>query len=732
MALQQQVLSSESPQGASRSSERISRNLDLAVNALVIPWAERLSAIDPLAQVFTAGSSGQSRNQSAASTLVPLSDLDLLVLAPSLRDPGAYLAALEQLKSCALEFQNRSDLRPVFFTHAAQKHAWVALAKAYHAQEIVPVHFLFYPTEDLLHAREGTLGERLLANATLVKPADLPNLPHGLRGEARRYECDMNRPLDREFIFRWDVECALADFVLSYPADSQANQNLRDFALADLGQVLKKSLVNWVGPRQPFESEALRSHLPPATHAEFKSLVSRLLQEDFSPSLDEVKGVCARLLDALAVDVRHKVSKVAYRLNASGVDHSKERGVFVDLLRAHPETTIRLAEQMRVLDGVELETLMPIYNTFGDWPFEVLNIDVMGWERFVARSAERRERAQTLSGELKVVDLLSQASMQEFSEVVLEGHRSVADSSSMQDTHTPDSFAIFEALDRMPPGERELGCKRLAAALSEEDCIAGLSSDTSIIRRRAAELSGYFVPGPSHVEKMIAAASTDDDLGVRAWAVWALARGAPHERRAVETMAKMVTAPQTPLVKVAFKALEEIGPQAEPAIPYLKQLLGRLPAPPEVWRIEAALAVIKSMGPLSVTLIPDLVRSARLVLLNAGSESRIAFGKKLEGAISEMGDVELFECLASYPSQHARADYEHCRARGNQRELYANFGAVIASALRGKSTEELMRFMSKFGSGEEVCHVQWIIWERDPSLGFCVENVEGDDNLVQD
>jgi hypothetical protein len=183
---------------------------------VIRPFAASLGENDPQGVVKVAG----SYNKDGAKVRLS-SDVDMVVLAPTLKNPEEYLKALLGLSSLASEWRRSRDggpqdrVEPYFFTRAIteeDKFTIIELVTQCPARNIIPCHFLYYRDEVEILSREGDLGKRLLEHS---RPAierrgstDAIFKPEiGQRGSGNQSFFDA---------MNWNIERAIADLVLNH------------------------------------------------------------------------------------------------------------------------------------------------------------------------------------------------------------------------------------------------------------------------------------------------------------------------------------------------------------------------------------------------------------------------------------------------------------------------------------------------------------------------------------
>lgn len=159
-----------------------------------------LSELDPNSSVLVTGSYRNNPLQ-----LRQTSDIDMIVFSRSLRDCPTYINFLDKIQNISDTFRESTGLTPVFFTTVAAENNFIYMARKERSLDgVVPVHFLFYETEqELFHLEPKGLATRLLTAAKVISGKDQYTI--GANGSAVSV-------LDN---IRWDTERSIAELVLN-------------------------------------------------------------------------------------------------------------------------------------------------------------------------------------------------------------------------------------------------------------------------------------------------------------------------------------------------------------------------------------------------------------------------------------------------------------------------------------------------------------------------------------
>lgn len=545
------------------------QRLELARQELILPWAMRLSQFDHLAEVYVVGGASDARNQPTSkesnleyyySGLNHGSDLDVIVISPRLLTPKHYVRFLEDLSAAGAELKERSGLQPVFFCHSTSKHARVSVAKILYGANVVPVHFLFYPSADAFYGREGALAESLSKRASPIVRRDVPptrqpqswdfkrRIEPGSKSEMSGLDCGHFYPA-RAARLRWDLECAVADFVLNYPQNAPQEASHVEFLKGEFAEYVRKSFRNFnlskdfpntrdlpdSKPRRGYffsEDDFANSdeygldHFQPRK-VEQKEIAAKENHRRFKmpsapPSFFGHSRVVQRQIIDLACQAVGRISQG---------DFSPERDTIVHYGRL-------LLEACFVGHGHKHAFKRALEPELPDREWERGSEGLWSLADRLAADGELGERTHIPLGESELVsgsvsDRRIYCDPCEISNNVLmvppEGDPKEGGCSA-------DVEALFRAPYQVPPEEREKKIQQISELLTDDVIRQGLMSAHSDVRARAIECWGRSSIAPDLIDLIVEVAQ-EDDSRVRAWALHALAHRAPSNEQVVRFVA---------------------------------------------------------------------------------------------------------------------------------------------------------------------------------------------------
>jgi hypothetical protein len=595
------------------------QRLELARQELILPWAMRLSQFDHLAEVYVVGGASNARNQptSAESNLEYYysglnhgSDLDVIVISPRLLTPKHYVRFLEDLSRSAADFAERHGLHPVFFCHSTSKHTRVSLVKAFHGPDVVPIHFLFYPSADAFYFREGALAERLSNKASVVVRRDVPpsegtdSWPSS--GPMRRacswkfHRCltpEQTQPEDlpyyssfassgseyprRAAVLRWDLECLVADFVLNYPAEKSPRPSIVEFLKGEFAESVRKSFRNFNLSFTPSENRRLGRY-----DSVSQTFVSKRNQSVYSNPTEAISfEERERYLEAqekaadrqrlilpsappshfghsmtAQQEVLHLACQVVGQISLG--DFRPERGSILrygQLLlescfvsRTHRESFLNAVwRSYAEVSGLRNDRTYSDHQILGDEGPH--GEDPRFWELADTLSSEGELRELT-HVPLREYELWS-TSCDDPTNVTLVVTPGFARTDGGCPQHLEDVFrAPYQGLFE----QRQEKIRQIALLLTDDDVRMGLMSTQSDVRARAIECWGSSVVAPELVDLIVQVAQ-EDDSRVRAWALDALARRAPSSEHVARFVASQLKDVELSVGLVALAAAESVA-----------------------------------------------------------------------------------------------------------------------------------------------------------------------------
>jgi hypothetical protein len=553
------------PLAGSDSIPSIQHRVDLTVQRLILPWANRLSQFDALAEVRVTGSGNHieqapspacaSLNRPYTSPLTVNSDVDIIVFSPRIANASNFLHFLEDLGNAATEFHRHCGYRPVFFAREAQKNAYKAIAKLQHGDGIIPIHFLYYPTLDLFYAREGRLVTHLLQGSSTLLHQDSPTRkgPHWedefepTTWVSNPFANDPNANAKNKA--RWDIECALADFVLNFPKQGSLHEVHMEFLKVNFAENIRKCIRNLypdargsLAPELIAQSHELAMKLARlADHS-----IGAVLNGDLNVSRESLLEYGEALLENFLLSGQHCLAfEQAKRENYRLLANSKSSH-FSELWAQATRTIARLSEPK--------EIIVP--------PYTLVTLP------------EAPEYATGCPAHIE---------------------------------------ALLRSLSGGPDYEKASRFQTLRNLICDEDIMHGFKSLHCDVRARAVEYWGRSDAAPEFQDSIINMATSDVAV-VRAWAVWALAQRAPANREVAAVVCSRIEDIELFVGLAALEAARNLRDNIDLLVPTLTHLLS-LEAPlHQKWYLPKVTQVIKSLGPSALPLLEPLIKRMTDVL----------------------------------------------------------------------------------------------------------------------